>query len=81
MSHHAYNKGHNHGYLTTPDPRTISRVPIFEGIPLQMNWIMHLHSRGSLVGEEVLRDPDLSDDEDLIPDQPSFVHLFRPQLF
>lgn len=43
-----------------------------------MNWIMHLHSRGSLVGEEVLRDSDLSDDEDLIPDQPSFVHLFHP---
>lgn len=34
----------------------------------------------SLAGEDV-RDRDLSDDEDLAPDQPSFVGLFKPQLF
>lgn len=34
----------------------------------------------SLSGEEA-RDGDLSDDEDLAPDQPSFVGLFKPQLF
>lgn len=34
----------------------------------------------SLSGEEV-REGDLSEDEDLAPDQPSFVGLFKPQLF
>lgn len=34
----------------------------------------------SLMGEE-LRDQDMSEDEDLSPYQPSFVGLFKPQLF
>lgn len=34
----------------------------------------------SLLDQEA-RDQDLSDDEDLSPDQPSFVGLFKPQLF
>lgn len=38
-------------------------------------------SQGSVMGEDNLRDLDLSDDEDLVPDQPSFMGLFRPQLF
>lgn len=33
-----------------------------------------------MAGEE-LRDQDLSEDEDLSPDQPSFVGLFKLQLF
>lgn len=28
-----------------------------------------------------MRDQDLSEDEELSPDQPSFVELFKPQLF
>lgn len=37
-------------------------------------------SHDSLTGEEV-REQDMSEDEDLSPDQPSFVGLFKPQLF
>lgn len=41
------------------------------------------HSLGSSdqpsLAEEDIRDQDLSDDEDLTPDQPSFVGLFKPQ--
>lgn len=36
--------------------------------------------QGSLTGEE-LRDLDMSEDEDLSPDQTTFVGLFKPQLF
>lgn len=42
-------------------------------------------SRGSSdhlsLADEDIRDQDLLDDEDLTPDQPSFVGLFKPQMF
>lgn len=38
-------------------------------------------SQASLPGEETPHDLELSDDEGLEPDQPSFVGLFRPQVF
>lgn len=37
-------------------------------------------SQGSAAGEE-LGEPGLSDDEDLFPDQPAFIGLFKPQIF
>ncbi|XP_058037681.1 uncharacterized protein LOC131197525 [Ahaetulla prasina] len=42
---------------------------------------VHSPSQASLVDEGDLRDQNLSEDEDLVPDQPSFVGLFNPQLF
>lgn len=38
-------------------------------------------SQASLSGEDLQRDLDLLDNEDLMPDQPTFVGLFCPQLF
>lgn len=38
-------------------------------------------SQDSLSEGEAILDQDLSDDEGLEPDQPSFVGLFRPQMF
>lgn len=38
-------------------------------------------SQGSLSEEDVILDQNLSEDEGLEPDQPSFVGLFRPQIF
>lgn len=37
-------------------------------------------SRDSAAGED-FAEPGLSDDEDLAPDQPSFIGLFKPQVF
>lgn len=38
-------------------------------------------SQGSLSDENVILDQDLSEDEGLEPDQPSFIGLFRPHMF
>ncbi|XP_058018158.1 mucin-5AC-like [Ahaetulla prasina] len=49
--------------------------------PQAEDFQAHSPSRASLGDEGDLRDENLSEDEDLVPDQPSFVGLFNPQLF
>lgn len=40
-----------------------------------------LDSQESLWGDKGHRDPDLSEDEDMVPDPPAFTELFLPSLF
>lgn len=49
-------------------------------VPLWAHSVISASAHGSVLGED-LKDPDLSDDEDLSPDLPSFVGLFKPQMF